>query len=366
MNNKAATWLFALLLGPSMLGISCGGTPPVAHAPSRLAVADMPDVDSAAVLAHITTLASDDFEGRAPGSRGEERTSEYLIKQFTQLGLKPGAADGTFIQKVPLVGITADGAPLVLKKGATELRLKWKDDVVAWTKHVADTASLKDSELVFVGYGVVAPEYNWDDYKGLDVHGKTIVMLVNDPPVPDPANALSDSDPKTDVRRQGDDLLRPLDVQVRNGRAERRRRRDHRSRDRPGRLSLRSPSEQLRLASSSMLATPDKNMGEVAIEGWVTLDSGKQLLQMAGQDFDALKKQAATREFKPVPLGIRASVTLHNTLRPIASRNVIARLDGSDPDRPQGRMSWYTAHWDHPGIGPAVQSGRSRSYNGAY
>src|SRR5471032_1614870 len=138
MNKKAASLLVALLLASSVSWISCRSSAPVALAPSRLTLADMPDVDSAAVLAHIATLASDDFEGRAPGSRGEERTSEYITSQFKQIGLKPGAADGTFIQKVPLVGITTDGAPLILTKGATQLRLKWKDDVVAWTKHVAN------------------------------------------------------------------------------------------------------------------------------------------------------------------------------------------------------------------------------------
>ncbi len=123
------------------------------------------------------------------------------------------------------------------KKGSQQSRLRWKDDVVAWTKHVADRASLENSELVFVGYGVVAPEYNWDDYKGVDVKGKTLVMLVNDPPVPDPANPSRAR--SEDLWRQGDDLLRPLDLQVRNRRAAGRRRRPAHPRDRAGRLSLR-------------------------------------------------------------------------------------------------------------------------------
>src|SRR6476661_6082470 len=123
------------------------------------------------MLAHIKTLSSDEFEGRAPGSKGEELTVNYLIDQFKKIGLKPGNPDGTYVQKVPLVGITPTPAPLVFAKGKEQLTLKWKDDVVAWTKHVADVASVDKSELVFVGYGVVAPEYNWDDYKGVDVKG---------------------------------------------------------------------------------------------------------------------------------------------------------------------------------------------------
>ena len=106
--------------------------------------------------------------------------------------MKPGNPDGSYVQKVPLVGITADGAPLVIRNGAgVEHRLKWADDLVAWTKHVADGASIENSEMVFVGYGVVAPEFDWDDYKGVDVKGKTIVMLINDPPVPDPAKRVA-------------------------------------------------------------------------------------------------------------------------------------------------------------------------------
>src|ERR1041384_3789748 len=160
-----------------------------------LTLAQLPDVDINQVLNHVKVLSSDEFEGRAPGSKGEELTVAYLIDQFKKIGLKPGNTDGTYVQKVPLVGITPTPAPMTIGKGSQHLTLKWKDDVVAWTKHVADSASIDKSDLVFVGYGVVAPEFNWDDYKGLDVKGKTLVMLINDPPVPDPANA-SQLDPK--------------------------------------------------------------------------------------------------------------------------------------------------------------------------
>src|SRR6185295_10158451 len=145
---------------------------------------------------HTKVLSSDEYEGRAPGTRGEELTVAYLTEQFQKVGLQPGNTDGTFVQKVPLVGITPTPAPLTFKKGSQQQTLKWKDDVVAWTKHVADHASIDNAELVFVGYGVVAPEFNWDDYKGMDVKGKTLVMLVNDPPVPESNNG-EELDPKT-------------------------------------------------------------------------------------------------------------------------------------------------------------------------
>ena len=174
---------------------ACSSEPkpaPAQIAPSisqHTAIGQLPAIDLDQLLAHTKKLSSDEFEGRAPGTKGEELSVTYLADQFKKAGLKPGNTDGTYFQKVPLVGITPTPAPLVFHKGGQAQTLKWKDDVVAWTKHVADAATLQDSELVFVGYGVVAPEFDWDDYKGIDVKGKTIVMLVNDPPVPDPANA---------------------------------------------------------------------------------------------------------------------------------------------------------------------------------
>src|SRR5213595_2340559 len=121
----------------------------------QVPLARLPTVDAQAILAHTKVLSSDEYEGRAPGTKGEELTVNYLVDQFKQIGLKPGNTDGTYVQKVPLVGITAEGAPLVVKKDSEERKLRWKEDVVAWTKHVADSASLENSEMVFIGYGVV-------------------------------------------------------------------------------------------------------------------------------------------------------------------------------------------------------------------
>src|SRR5262245_59605865 len=177
-----------------VIAAACGRTTS-STATSQVALAQMPTVDSNALLGHTRMLSSDEYEGRGPGTKGEELTVRYLVDQFKMLGLKPGNTDGSYIQKVPLVGITPSPAPLVLQKGTRKLTLAWKDDVVAWTKHVADSAHLDRSELVFVGYGIVAPEYNWDDYKGVDVKGKTLVMLVNDPPVPDSTKPF-ELDPK--------------------------------------------------------------------------------------------------------------------------------------------------------------------------
>ena len=323
---------------------------------------ELPDIDVAAVLAHTKTLSSDLYEGRGPGTKGEELTVSYLVDQFTKIGLKPGNTDGTYIQKVPLVGITADGAPLVVRKAAgegAEYRLKWGDDVVAWTKHVADRASIENSEMVFVGYGVVTPEFGWDDYKGVDVKGKTLVMLINDPPVPDPSNA-SELDPKTFGGRAMTYYGRwtyKFEIAAEKGAV--------------GAVIVHETGpagypfavlQSSNLGEKFDLVTPDKNMSRASIEAWITLDQGKNLLKMAGQDFDALKRQATTRAFKPVPLGLRASMALRNKLRTIESKNVVAKLEGRDASL-KDEYVIYTAHWDHLGIGVAVDG--DRIYNGA-
>jgi Zn-dependent M28 family amino/carboxypeptidase len=355
--------LRALSLAALISAAACSSSKPpenTAAAPSapQIPIGQLPDVDVDAVLAHTRILSSDAYEGRGPGTKGENLTVTYLVDQFTKIGLKPGNTDGTFIQKVPLVGITPDGAPLVFSKGSEQHRLKWRDDAVAWTKHVAPSASLDNSEMIFVGYGVVAPEYQWDDYKGVDVKGKTLVMLINDPPVPDPANA-GELDPKTFGGKAMTYYGRwtyKYEIGKDKGAA--------------GVIIIHETGPagypfdvvQNKVDEQFDLITPDKNMSRVAIEGWISFDQGKQLLQMAGQDFETLKQQAATRDFKPVPLGVTASITLHNKLRTIDSRNVIARLEGSDPVL-KDEYVVYTAHWDHLGVGTPVNG--DRIYNGA-
>jgi Zn-dependent M28 family amino/carboxypeptidase len=353
-SGSAARWTAVVL---SVLVTACSSEskpqPAATAPPQQVPLGQLPSIDVDGLLQHTKVLSSDEYEGRAPGSKGEELSVSYLENQFKKAGLKPGNTDGTYIQKVPLVGITPAPATLTFTKGAPsqatagrapDLVLKWKDDVVAWTKHVADTASIANSELVFVGYGVVAPEYNWDDYKGLDVKGKTLVMLVNDPPVPDPANA-AELDPKTFGGKAMTYYGRwtyKYEMGQQKGAA--------------GVLLIHETIPagygfnvvQGKTGEQFDLVTPDKNMTRASIEGWIALDKAKALLKLAGQDFDTLKKQAATREFKPVPLGVTASMTIHNTLRTINSRNVVARLEGADP-KLKDEYVVYTAHWDHFG-----------------
>jgi Zn-dependent M28 family amino/carboxypeptidase len=326
---------------------------------ARTGAASAPAIAASDLLDHIRVLSSDRFEGRLPGTKGEDLSVTYIADQFRKAGVAPGNPDGTYFQKVPLVGITADpSATLVFGKGPTRQTLKFKDDFVAWTKRVTETARVVDSDMVFVGYGVQAPEFNWDDYKGVDLTGKTMVVLVGDPPVPSPTDAA-----RLDPTVFGGDAMTYYGrwtYKYEMGAAKKA----------AAVLIIHETKEagypfsivQGKVTEQFDLVTADKNRGRAVVEGWVTLDRAKALFALAGQDFDALKKRAATRSFTPVPLGVRASVTLHNTLRLVNSRNVVGKVAGGDPVL---KNEWvvYTAHWDHFGIGPEING--DRIYHGA-
>ncbi len=351
------SFMAVLVVAAAVALAACGGSrSQVLGAQTSIA---FPAIDGNKVLEHTKTLASDEFEGRAPGTHGEDLTVAFITEQFKQAGLKPGNPDGTYIQKVPMVGLVTDQkAVLAFRKGATERKLAWRDDFVAWTKRVADTVSVDASPMVFVGYGVQAPEFKWDDYKGIDLKGKTMVVLVGDPPVQDPSNP-AELDPKMFGGRAMTYYGRwtyKYEIGEKFGAAA---------------VLIVHETEpagypftvvQGKTAEQFSLVAPDKNMGRPAVEGWITLDQAKALFAMAGKDFDALKKSALSPAFKPVPLGVTASVTLRNTVRTIDSRNVVGKIEGSDPAR-KNEYVIYTAHWDHFGIGVPVNG--DRVYHGA-
>jgi Zn-dependent M28 family amino/carboxypeptidase len=335
---------------------ACGGSDDAAQtqpaAPTAAQVTA--NIDQNAILERIKVLASDEYEGRAPGTKGEDLTVKYLIDESKTLGLLPGNPDGTYIQKVPLVGITgAEAQPLTVTRGTQKKTYKWADEVVAWTRRVAETAAMKDSDIIFAGYGVEAPEYNWNDFKGVDVKGKTIVVLVNDPQVP------SAADPSQ------------LDDTLFNGKAMTYYGRWTYKYDKGAELGAAGvlivhedgpagypfPVVQGFLGERFGLIAEDKNMSKAAVEGWLSLDAAKDLFAMAGQDFDALKKQALSRDFTPVPLGLKASLGVRNTMRTIDSQNVIAKVDGSDA-RLKDEYVIYSSHWDHLGVVPPVDGDR--------
>lgn len=310
------------------------------------------------LMEHITILSDDKFEGRAPGTQGEELTVAYLEEQFRGLGLEPGNPDGSYVQQVPLVGITSKSTASFQVNGKA-IAPRPLRDYVAMTRRVVPSVDVKGSELVFVGYGVVAPEYDWDDYKGLDVRGKTIVMLVNDPAVPDPANP-GQLDPavfKGDAMTYYGRWTYKYEIAAEKGAAAALVVHETGPAGYPWEVVSGSWG-----AENFDIKPADGNMGRAAVEGWITTDMAKQLFAAAGQDFDKLKAAAVRRDFKPVPLKGTASFSLQNKMREVASRNVVAKLPGSDPTAREEYVV-YTSHWDHLGKDDSLES--DQIYNGA-
>jgi Zn-dependent M28 family amino/carboxypeptidase len=318
-----------------------------------------PSIDGNAVLEHTRILSSDEYEGRAPGTRGEDLSIAYIEDQLKKAGLKPGNTDGSYLQKVPLVGLTSyPDATLTFKKGDKEQVLRWKDDFVAWTKRVVLEAKVDSSEIVFVGYGVQAQEFNWDDYKGADLKDKTLVMLVGDPPVPDPADS-SRLDPKVFGGKAMTYYGRwtyKYEIGAKMGAAAVIIVHETDPAGYPFSVVQGKVTEQFDLVA------PDRNLGRAAVEGWIPLEQARKLFALAGLDYDTLKKSALGRDFRPVPLGAQASITIRNRMRMIASNNVVARVEGSDPNL-KDEYVIFTSHWDHFGIGPEIHG--DKIYHGA-
>lgn len=309
------------------------------------------EISETRLLENIKILSSDKFEGRAPASKGEELTTTFIREKFKELGLQPGNPDGTYFQSVPMVGITAEPAMQLTFTGSDsgqKLVLRYRDDFMAWTKREQPEVGI-DADMVFVGYGVVAPEYHWDDYKGVDVRGKVLVMLINDPQVPDPKDPAK-LDPtmfKGKAMTYYGRWTYKFEMAAQKGAA--------------GCLLIHQtgpagyPWEVVRDSNGGeqfSLVSADKGMSRAAVEGWMTHDQAKALFAVTGKDLAALEKAAVDRNFRPVPLDAKAALTLHNKIRTIDSKNVVAKLPGGDPKLRQEYVI-YTAHWDHLGVGPA-------------
>lgn len=340
----------------ALVMLNCGQAPaPAAKSPAEIFAA----IDGNAILEHVKILSSDQYQGRFPGTKGEEFTVAYIADQFRKAGLKPGNANKTWVQNVPLVGITPDpNVTLTFSRAGREQKLKFRDDFVAWSKHVADTAELTNSEMVFVGYGVQAPEFSWDDYKGVNLKGKTLVMLVGDPPVPDPADP-SKLDDKVFGGRAMTYYGRwtyKYEIGAKLGAAGVLIVHETEPAGYPFAVVQNKTGEQFDLIAE------DKNMSRASIEGWVSLDQAQKLCALSGKDYAALKKQAVSRDFRPVPLGVNASITLHNSYRNVISRNVVGLLEGADAGLSREYVI-YTAHWDHLGVGIEVNG--DKVYHGA-
>ena len=310
------------------------------------------------IMQHTRVLSSDEYEGRGPGTKGEELTIKYLTEQFQKLGLKPGNPDGTYVQKVPLVGFTA--APTAsFTAGSKTINLSFPRDYVAVSRRFVPESRVANSDMVFVGYGVNAPEYGWDDYKGLDVRGKTIVMLINDPAVPDP-NDPSKLDPKMFKGQAMTYYGRwtyKYEIASEKGAAAAIIIHETGPAGYPYEVVSGSWSRE-----NFDIQAPDRNMNRVSVESWITTERAKELFAASGQDFDALKKAAISKDFKPVALNAKANFEVKNTLRNIDSANVLAKVEGSDPAL-KNEYVIYSAHWDHLGIDQKLQG--DQIFNGA-
>jgi Zn-dependent M28 family amino/carboxypeptidase len=310
------------------------------------------------LLAHIKVLASDEYEGRAPGTKGEELSVKYITDQFKQIGLKPGNPDGTYTQEVPLAGIKSDPR-MSFTIGNKNIDLKYPDDFVASSARLQPEIKIDKSEVVFVGYGVVAPEYGWDDYKGVDVRGKTLLMLIGDPPVPDPKNPskLDDKMFKGKAMTYYGRWTYKYEIAAQKGAVAAIIIHETEPAAYPWQVVRSSWGKE-----NFELDNPNKNMDAISGRSWITLDVAKKLLADSGQDFDALKKSAVTKAFRPVALKAKANIEIKQQIRSFKSHNVIGKLDGDDP-KLRDEYVIYTAHWDHLGRHPELQG--DQIFNGA-
>ncbi|QKJ32004.1 M28 family peptidase [Mucilaginibacter mali] len=301
------------------------------------------------IKSHLAVLANDSMMGRKPFTDGETKTIKYLADQYKKLGLEPGN-NGSYFQDVPMVEVTSTPSPITIT-GKENVTLNPSADFVALTRQETESVELKNSPLVFAGYGVVAPEYKWNDYAGLDVKGKTVVVLVNDPGFKAGDPTFFHGDTMTYYGR----WTYKYEEAARQGAA--------------GVLIIHQtepasyPWQVVNTSNTGAkleLQQADKHMNRCKVEGWITEDAATKLLASAGiaGDFRALARK---RDFKAVPLNSNISVTVKTKLKYAMSHNVIATLKGSTtPDE----YVIYSAHWDHLGIGKPDARGDS-IYNGA-
>lgn len=330
-----------------------GTQAPQAPARESAVEATSPEITGDDLRKHVKILASDEFGGRAPTTPGGKKARAYIASEFERIGLQP--VNGGYEQEVPMVETTVDPEKSYLKideNGNTQ-DLAYKDDVVYWTKRAEKTVSFDDSDMVFVGYGIVAPEYGWNDYEGVDVKGKTVVILVNDPGFATKDTGLFNGNAMTYYGR----WTYKYEEAARQGAAA---------------AIIVHETEPAAYGWNVVegswtgpqidLERADNGASRVAMEGWVTHDAASALMQAAGLDLGQMEDAAAKKGFKAVPMtGLKASGKIEQTLKRSKSANVIGVLPGAEaPDE----YVLYTAHWDHLGTKPNAE-GDDKIFNGA-
>jgi hypothetical protein len=308
-------------------------------------------LSEAALRSHIRFLADDLLEGRGPGSRGDALAQLYIATELESLGIQAGAADGGWNQPVPLVGVSTSVPSSIRFSGPDgELSLDHFRDMMVVSGKPEPKVSVEDAELVFVGYGIQAPEYDWDDYKGVDLRGKIMVVMNNDP----------QDDPELFAGRRRLYYGRwdyKYEMAARMGAAGALIIHTTPSAGYPYQVVQTSWSgEEFELASTSGPRTE--------VKGWLTEDAARKLVKLAGQDLDSLRAAAESREFQPVPLGVKVSLNLNCQIREQQTGNVLGILPGSDPILREEYVV-FTAHHDHLGLAAERDENGDNIYNGA-
>lgn len=311
----------------------------------------VPEISEESLRTHIEVLSSDDFQGRKPFTEGEIKTVNYLVDQFKSYGLEPGNGD-SYTQDVPMVELTAKPSDIMTIEGnGKKVELQVLDEFVAYTEQVVEQTSIEASELVFAGYGVVAPEYNWNDYEGLDVKGKTVVVLVNDPGFASGDSTFFKGETMTyygrwtykyeEAARQGAAGCLIIHETVPAG---------------YGWSVVRNSWSGASLYLDQTGGTHQPN-----ILGWITRDAAIKIFEASDVDMKNYAVKSRSEDFQAVSLGMNASVSVENEIKRDQSRNVVARITGSEnPDE----YIIYSAHWDHLGIGQEIAG--DSIYNGAH
>src|ERR1043165_2545806 len=315
------------------------------------------DINEATLKAHIRFLSDDLLEGRGTGARGGEIAAKYIASQLEAIGAKGAAPNGSFFQPVSLVGVKADPNTTLTISGANGSdSFKFADDFVAFTGAQTENVDV-DADLVFVGYGISAPEQNWNDYKGSDAdyRGKILVMLVNDPPATPEEPNLFAGKTLTYYGR----WTYKYEEAARRGAV--------------GAILLHTddsagyPWSVVRTSNGSwrfdIARTQNDTTPFLQFRSWVTDAAARRMMKLAGQDLDALRAKAATRDFQPVKLGLKGKLNLKSEVKRVAAPNVVGVIEGSDPQL-RNEYVVYSAHWDHLGTGAPDKTGDT-IYNGA-
>src|SRR6185295_8713514 len=303
--------------------------------------------------AHLRFLSSDLLEGRAPATRGGRLAEEYIAAQLRTFGVRPGVSDTSYFQRVPIDVVKADPKTVkVTASGKANANLRFPDDVVVWAGSATDASNAR-GELVFVGYGATAPEYKWDDFKGTDVRGKVLLVLVNDPPASAAEPSLFGGKAMTYYGR----WTYKFEEAERRGAAGMLIVHTTAAASYPWQVVVGSNSVEHRL-----LPRPSNAPPPIGVRGWITDSAATALLSQAGLNMPTLRKQAESRDFRPVSTGIVMDMSMQNSMQHMAANNVVGVVRGIDPAVRDEYVA-YSAHWDHLGIGPVVNG--DSIYNGA-